>query len=321
MFKIGKLKINGTLTLAPLAGYTDSPYRRIAKNYGAALVITELISADGIIRGNRKTKELLKFSDAERPLGIQIFGSDPDIMTEAAKRAEELQPDFIDINIGCSVRRVLRGGSGAALLSDPELLGRITSGVVKSVRVPVSAKMRIGADENNKNYIEIVNILQDSGIAFISVHGRTRAQGFRGEVDWNAIAEIKAYSKIPVIGNGDIKTHEEAMLRLKSTGCDAVMIGRSAVGNPWIFSGHKPESSEIAKQIKEHLDLMLDFYGEKGIKLFRKHIVKYIRGMKDSARLRAVLVNADTKEEIIEHIDKIGEIIHVGANERQARMP
>jgi tRNA-dihydrouridine synthase B len=306
MIKIGKLEINGNLALAPLAGYTDSPYRQIVKNYGAALVITELISADGIIRGNRKTTELLQFIDTERPLGIQLFGSDPGIMAEAAKKAEELQPDFIDINIGCSVRRVLRGGSGAALLSDPELLGQIASGVVKSVRVPVTAKMRIGTDVNNKNYIEIVNILQESGIAFVSVHGRTRAQGFRGEVDWDAIAEIKAYSRIPVIGNGDIKTHEEAILRLKSTSCDAVMIGRAAVGNPWIFNGKIPTHHEIAKQIKEHLDLMLDFYGDKGIKLFRKHIVKYIRGMKDSAKLRAVLVNANTKEEIVEQIDKFG---------------
>jgi tRNA-dihydrouridine synthase B len=310
MLKIGKLKINGNIALAPLAGYADSPYRQIVKNYGAALVITELISADGIIRGNRKTKELLRFTEAERPLGIQLFGSDQGVMAEAAKRAEEMQPDFIDINLGCSVRRVLRGGSGAALLSDPELLGRIASGVVKSVRLPVSAKIRIGADSDHKNYIEIVNILQDSGIAFIAVHGRTRAQGFKGEVDWDAIAEIKAMSRIPVIGNGDIKTHEEAMVKLKASGCDAVMIGRAAVGNPWIFSGAIPANQWIIKQVKEHLDIMLDFYGEKGIKLFRKHIVKYIRGMKDSAKLRSLLVNAITKEEIIEHIDQFGGIIH-----------
>jgi tRNA-dihydrouridine synthase B len=307
MLKIGNFKITGNITLAPLAGYTDSPYRQIVKNYGAAFVVTELISADGIIRGNRKTKELLRFTDAERPLGIQLFGSDPEVMSEAAKRAEELEPDFIDINIGCSVRRVLRGGSGAALLSDPELLGRIASGVVKSVRVPVSAKMRIGADADNKNYIGIVSVLQNSGISFVAVHGRTRAQGFRGDVDWNAIAEIKAFSRIPVIGNGDIKTYEEAMVKLKSSACDAVMIGRAAVGNPWIFNGTIPTTQEIVKQIKEHLDRMLDFYGEKGIKLFRKHIVKYIRGMKDSAKLRALLVNANTKEEIAEHIDRFGE--------------
>ena len=305
MIQIGNLKINGNLVLAPMAGLTDSPYRCIAKKHGAVLTVTELISAEGIIRGNRKTADLLRFTDAERPIGIQLFGSNPSSMAEAAKRAEELSPDFIDINIGCSVRRVLRGGSGAALLSEPALLGEIASGIVKSVRLPVSAKMRIGIDENKKNFAEIINILQDSGVSFISVHGRTRAQCFRGEADWEAIKEIKSMCRIPVIGNGDIKSHEEAILRLQSSGCDAVMIGRAAIGNPWIFGVQKPGSSEVVRQIIEHLDIMLDFYGEKGIILFRKHIVKYIRGMKESAKLRSVLVNATTKEEIVNQLGKI----------------
>ncbi|MFH0977462.1 MAG: tRNA dihydrouridine synthase DusB [Spirochaetota bacterium] len=305
MIKIGKTKITGSIALAPMAGYTDSPYRQIARRYGAAFVVTELISADGIIRGNRKTSELLRFTDAERPIGIQLFGNDPVVMAEAAKIAGDMQPDFIDINMGCSVRRVLRGGSGAGLLGDPVLLGKIASGVVKSVNLPVSAKIRLGTDAANKNYIEIVNILQDSGIAFVSVHGRTRAQAFKGEADWDAIAEIKAHSRIPVIGNGDIKTHEEAIAKLKSSDCDAIMIGRAAVGNPWIFSGKMPDSNQIAKQIREHLELMLVFYGEKGIVLFRKHVVKYIRCMRDSAKLRALLVNAKTKKEIEDCIEQI----------------
>jgi len=190
-------------------------------------------------------------------------------------------------------------------LSEPALLGEIASGIVKSVRLPVSAKMRIGIDENKKNFAEIINILQDSGVSFISVHGRTRAQCFRGEADWEAIKEIKSMCRIPVIGNGDIKSHEEAILRLQSSGCDAVMIGRAAIGNPWIFGEQKPGSSEVVRQIIEHLDIMLDFYGEKGIILFRKHIVKYIRGMKESAKLRSVLVNATTKEEIVNQLGKI----------------
>ena len=304
MINIGNLKIEGSLALAPMAGFTDSPYRSIARNYGAAFVVTELISAEGIVRMNRKTKELLRFTEAERPIGIQLFGSKPSVMAEAAKKAEELRPDFIDINMGCSVRRVLRGGSGAGLLSDPVLLGKVAAGVVKSTALPVSAKIRIGTDADNRNYAEIMRVLQDSGIAFVTVHGRTRAQAFRGEADWNAIAEIKAKSGIPVVGNGDIKTHEEAMARLASSGCDAVMIGRAAVGNPWIFSGQVPDISTISIQIKKHLDLMLEFYEEKGIKLFRKHIVKYIRGMRDSAKWRALLVNANTKEEIEQHINK-----------------
>ncbi len=318
MLQIGNLKITGNIALAPLAGYTDSPYRRIAKNCGAAFTVTELISADGIIRGNRKTKELLRFTETERPLGIQLFGNNPEVMADAARRAEELKPDFIDINAGCSVRRVLGSGSGAALLSDPELLGRIAAGVVKSVSLPVSAKIRTGRDAGNKNYMEVVSILQNSGIAFIAVHGRTRTQGFKGEADWNAIAEIKAKSTVPVIGNGDIKTYAEAMERLKSSGCDAVMIGRAAVGNPWIFNGSGPAYGEITEQIKKHLDLMLDFYGERGIKLFRKHVVKYIKGMKDSARLRALLVNSNTREEIVEHIDHFSKLTEQGAVSKQS---
>ena len=305
MIKTGNLKIEGSLALAPMAGYTDSPYRRIARKYGAAFTVTELISAEGVVRMNRKTRELLLFSEAERPIGIQLFGSKPGVMAEAAKKCAELSPDFIDINMGCSVRRVLRGGSGAGLLDDPVLLGKVASGIVKSTSLPVSAKIRIGTEADNRNYLETLNILQDSGIAFVAVHGRTRSQAFRGEADWDAIAEIKAKSSIPVIGNGDIKTHEEAMSRLASSGCDAVMIGRAAVGNPWIFNGQTSDIRAISELFKEHLDLMLEFYGDSGIKLFRKHIVKYIRGMRDSAKLRALLVNANTKEEIEEHINKL----------------
>jgi tRNA-dihydrouridine synthase B len=303
MINIGNLKINGNLVLAPMAGLTDSPYRRIAKSHGASLVYTELISAEGILRDNRKTGDLLRFSDVERPVGIQLFGGDPQVMAEAAKRAGDLNPDFIDLNMGCSVRRVLNGRSGAALLSDPETLGQIAYKVVNSVKIPVSAKIRTGIDSQNLNYPEIVNILQDSGISFISVHGRTRSQAFRGEADWDVIKKIKNSSKVPIIGNGDIRSYAEAMVNLESSGCDAVMIGRAAIGNPWIFSGRIPGSMEIADQIKEHLDLMLDFYGEKGIVLFRKHIVKYIRGMKDSAKLRADLVHAVTKNGILRIID------------------
>jgi tRNA-dihydrouridine synthase B len=303
MINIGNIKIDGKIILAPMAGYSDSPYRRIAKSHGSALVYTELISAEGVVRANRKTGDLLRFYEDERPVGIQLFGGDPHVMAEAAKRVGDLNPDFIDINMGCSVRRVLNGRSGAALLSNPEILGKISYEVVKSVNLPVSAKIRIGIDAQNLNYPEIINILQDSGISFITVHGRTRSQAFRGEADWDAIRKIKSSSKVPVIGNGDVKSYAEAMARLESSGCDAVMIGRAAIGNPWIFSGYIPGSMEIAEQIKKHLDLMMDFYGEKGIILFRKHVVKYIRGMKDSAKLRSELVNATRKTEIIDIID------------------
>ncbi len=304
MIEIGNLEINGNIVLAPMAGYTDSPFRRIAREAGAALVITELVSAEGIVRNSRKTTDLLRFSEAERPLGIQLFGNDPGVMAEAARIVEQLSPDFIDINIGCPARRVLKSGSGAALLSSPELVGEIAMRIRASVSIPVSAKIRIGVDAENRNYAEIINILQDSGISFISVHGRTRSQGFTGEVDWNTIKEIKSMCKVPVFGNGDIGSYREALARLDSSGCDAVMIGRAAVGNPWIFGGGEPSVEEIFGQMKTHLDLMLNFYGENGIILFRKHAAKYIRGMENSAKLRAMLMNARTREDVLLNLDR-----------------
>ena len=300
--QIGDLKIESGLVLAPMAGYTDSPYRRIARRHGAGLVFTELISAEGIVRNN-KTVDLLGFNDEERPIGIQIFGNDPDVMAEAASILEKLKPDLIDINAGCSARRVLRSGSGAALLDEPEKLGLIVEKIVNKVSIPVSAKIRIGLDESNKNYQEIVSILEKSGISMISVHGRTRAQAFRGDSDWLIIKEIKRISGIPVIGNGDIISFEEAEVRLKFSECDAVMIGRGAVGNPWIFNGREPDREELLEQIREHLEMMTSFYGDKGIILMRKHLVKYIRNIRNSAKIRALLVNSESAEEILCHLE------------------
>lgn len=303
MIKTGNLNIESNLILAPMAGYSDSPYRRIARRFGAGAVISELISADGIIRRNKKTTDLLRFHEDERPIGIQIFGNDVKIMQEASVIVQEWKPDFIDINLGCSVRRVIKSGSGAALLSNPDQIGEIACNIIKFVSLPVTAKIRIGIDADTKNYAEVVNVLQDSGISFISVHGRTRSQAFRGESDWDIIKEIKIISKIPVIGNGDINSHSEAMSRLNNSGCDAVMIGRGAVGNPWIFCDHIPDEKEFVGQIKEHLDLMLEHYGNSGIILFRKHIAKYIRGLKNSKMLRASLMTANSREEVIDILE------------------
>lgn len=305
MIQIENLIIESDIVLAPMAGYTDSPYRRIARRHGASLVFTELISADGIVRFGKKTMELLKFTQMERPIGIQIFGKNPETMIEAAKIVEELDPDLIDINFGCSVRRVIKNGAGAALLDNPILLKKIAEGIVKSVKVPVSAKIRIGSDENNKNYIQILNMLEDSGISLISVHGRTRKQRFSGNADWNIIKKIKENSTVPIIGNGDIMSYHDALQKQKLSGCNAVMIGRGAIGNPWIFSGYLPNYREIVEQIKEHLRLMTDFYGEKGIILMRKHMVKYIRNMKNSAKIRSLVVNSNSEEEIYSILESI----------------
>lgn len=301
---LADIKVDNPLVLAPLAGYTDSPFRRIARRNGAGIVFTELISSEGVARRIGKSLDLLKFTEEERPIGIQLFGKNPEVMGEAARIAEQAGPDMIDINFGCSVRRVVRSGSGAALLEDPVKLGAVAEAVVKSVKIPVSAKIRTGSDERNKNYLEILHVLQDSGISLLTVHGRTRAQAFKGSADWSVIGEIAENAIIPVIGNGDISTHKEARSRLESSRCSAVMIGRGAVGNPWIFSGHEPGWNEIVNQINEHLEMMVEAYGEKGIILMRKHIVKYIRKRKNSAKLRALLVRAETAEEINRILDE-----------------
>ena len=265
MIKLKNLEICGDLILAPMAGYTDSPFRRIARRHGASLTFSELISAEGIVRGNKKILELLSFTDEERPFGIQLFGNNAAAMGEAAKIVEKLDPDIIDINVGCSVRRINRSGSGAALLRYPDLLGAISRNVVDSVRKPVSAKIRIGDDNESMNYIDIVNLLEDSGISMITVHGRTRAQKFKGKADWSIIRRIREESPVPIIGNGDIISYTDAKEKLDFSGCQAVMIGRGALGNPWIFSEHNPTHGEVIDQIKEHLALMMEFYGERGI--------------------------------------------------------
>lgn len=298
MIQINKLHIDGNLVLAPMSGFTDSPFRRIARKHGAALVFSELISSEGIVRNSKKTMELLRFTDDERPIGIQIFGSNPAVMGEAARRISEAQPDIIDINFGCCAPRVCRGGSGAALLRNPELLGAIARDVVKGGEALVSAKIRTGWDENSLNYMTIVRILEDAGISFISVHGRTRSQRYSDKADWDIIKEINEKSNIPVIGNGDIMSHREAEERQSYSGCPAVMIGRGAIGNPWIFNGREPTIGERIDQIKYHLNLMVELYGDRGIILMRKHLAKYIHGMKDASKTRMRLIQSKNIDEI-----------------------
>ncbi|MCX7678325.1 MAG: tRNA dihydrouridine synthase DusB [Spirochaetes bacterium] len=296
---LGRLRIASPLVLAPMAGYTDSPFRRIARTHGAGFTVTELISAEGIVRGNAKTKKLLIFTESERPIGIQIFGNDVNVMETAAQIVETFLPDFIDINMGCCAPKVCNVGMGAALLKDVTLLGKIAKKVVRAVHVPVSAKIRLGWDFTNLNYREVIHALEDSGVDFITVHGRTRSQMFSGKSDWNAISQIASFSKVPIIGNGDIASYAEAIARLKESNCAAVMIGRGAIGNPWIFSGKLPTFEERIKQIIHHIDLMISMYGEYGIILMRKHLVKYIHGFRGAALFRNQLLHAKERNEVI----------------------
>ena len=305
MIQIKDLNIPGTLVLAPMAGYTDSPFRRIARKQGAVLVFSELISAQGIVRKSRKTWDLLRFTEEERPIGIQIFGNDPDIMGEAAHHISELKPDLIDINFGCCAPKVCKSGSGAALLRQPALIRAIAEKVVEVGQVPVSAKIRIGWDEHTLNYLTVARALQNAGISLITVHGRTRSQRFNDEANWGIIREINHLLSIPVIGNGDISSYSEAQERLRSSGCPAVMIGRGAIGNPWIFSGKTPDISERIDQLREHLALMIAFYGQRGIILTRKHLVKYMHGIKNASRMRNRLVHAESIDEIHRILDSM----------------
>ena len=298
--QLNDLSIKGKIFLAPVAGFSDSPFRKIAIKHGAAMVVTELISSEGIIRENKKTIDLLKFDETERPIGIQIFGNKPEVMAEAAHVVEKINPDCIDINFGCPAPKVVKmgEGAGAALLLNPDKLLSIVQAVVNAVSLPVTAKIRLGWNNETKNYKEVVTALEEGGIKLIAVHGRTASQKYNGLADWNAIEEIAHFAKVPIVGNGDIKTYDEALSRLKSSGCTAVMVGRGAFGNPWIFSGKNPTKAEIISQMKEHLQFMMDYYGPWGLILMRKHYVKYIHDYRNSSLIRGKLVRAESEDEI-----------------------
>ncbi|MCL2026112.1 MAG: tRNA dihydrouridine synthase DusB [Leptospirales bacterium] len=303
--KLGPIEIDNPLVLAPVAGFTDSPYRRIARRFGCGFSMTELVSAEGIIRNNKKTMELLEFTDEERPLGIQIFGRDREVMAKAAKIVSALEPDFIDINMGCPARKVCKDGlgSGAALLKNPSLAEEIAADVVDAVSLPVSAKIRIGWDASSVNFKDIIGGLCRAGVSFISVHGRTKTQGYGGYADWEAIGAAAEVSAVPVIGNGDVQSRDEAAKRLESTRCAAVMVGRAACANPWIFSGSRPPIGEIVSIIKEHLALNIAHYGDFGLILMRKHIVKYIHGIYGASYYRAALNAAVDVDEVYKILD------------------
>ena len=304
---LGKIEVSSGILLAPVAGFTDSPFRRIARRHGAGLVVTELVSAEGIVRKNRKTEALLKFHADERPLAIQIFGKDPSVMAHAAAVVGEYKPDLIDLNMGCPSPKICNAGngSGAALLLHPDKIEAIAKAVVQSVKIPVSAKIRIGWDEKNKNFLEVIKALEQGGISLVFVHGRTRSQYYGGTADWDAIRAIREESSIPVVGNGDIGSLDEAQDRINSSGCPAVMIGRAALGNPWIFCGTKPSIREIVDQAKEHLGMMLDFYGERGLILMRKHFVKYVHAVRNASKIRSRLVTSTQRDEINDLLDTL----------------
>lgn len=302
-FTIRDIPVYGDVILSPMAGFSDKPYRLICREYGSAMSYTEFVSADGILHGNERTMQMLEFDRSESPMVFQIFGNDERRLEEAARRIEPLGPDIIDINMGCSVRKVSGRGSGAALLRDPAKIGRIFKRLTKALSVPVTGKIRLGWDESSLNYLEVARVMEDNGAALIAIHGRTKAQSYKGQARWEPIAEIKQAVSIPVIGNGDVKCVADIERMKHHTGCDGVMIARAAIGNPWIFrrkDTHQVTLAEKSALIYRHLELMLDFYGEeRGLVLFRKHIVKYVRGLAHITKVKQQLVTCTQPEEFI----------------------
>lgn len=296
-----------------MAGFSDIPFRLICREFGMSMSYTEVISMDGVLWKNPKTFKLLDFRPVERPVTFQILGNDEDKITEACRMIEPLGPDIIDVNMGCSVSDIAGKGAGAGLLKTPSKIGRIFSKLTKVLRVPVTGKIRLGWDNKSRNYLEVARILEDNGASLIAVHGRTRSQFFFGKADWDAIAEVKQAVKIPVIGNGDVKCVADIERIKQHTGCDGVMIGRAAIGHPWIFQykdRNQVSFHEKIDLIRQHLSHMLEYYGQDiGVVLFRKHVIKYIMGMHNATELRPSLLKCTSSAEILElitsHIDRI----------------
>lgn len=308
--RIGNVTLDNNIILAPMAGVTDLPFRLLCKEQGAGLLCMEMVSAKAIYYNNKNTESLMEIDERERPVSLQLFGSDADIMSEMAKKIEEKPFDILDINMGCPVPKVAGNGEGSALMKKPELVREIVSKVVKATCKPVTVKIRKGFDESCVNAVEIAKIIEDCGAAAVAVHGRTREQYYSGRADWDIIRQVKEAVSIPVIGNGDVTGPESAKRMLEETGVDGIMIGRAARGNPWIFGQikeyletgtfpQKPELSEVREMMLRHAKMQLECKGEyTGIREMRKHVAWYTAGYPNSAKLRAKINEVETYQEL-----------------------
>lgn len=308
--KIGPVHIAGRVVLAPLAGITDTAFRYLCRQFGAALVFTEMISADGLVRGNTNTLRYLYFNQTERPLGIQLFGSDPDILAESARLAARQGPDLIDLNLACPVKKVTKRMAGAALLRDLPRVEQICQAVVQAVDIPVTVKIRSGWNSDSIVAVDVAQLAQNCGIAAITIHPRTQKMNFSGKADWDIIAQVKETVSIPVTGSGDVTSPQDAENMLNQTHCDAVMIGRACLGQPWIFQhiNHYLETGEQLRQptiqerfeiASQHLGTVVREKGEPwGIRTMRKHLIWYTKGMPGAAQLRQDIFRAETPEDV-----------------------
>ncbi len=315
--KIGNVEIKNNIALAPMAGVTDLPYRILCKEMGCGLLYTEMVSAKAILYKNKNTEPLLETNESENPIAVQLFGSDPEIMGNMARKlCEERTFDIIDINMGCPVPKIVNNHEGSALMKNPKLVEEILTNIVSKVDRPVTIKIRKGFDEQNVNAVEIAKVAESCGVSAIAVHGRTREQYYSGNADYKVIADVKHNVSIPVIGNGDIRGIEDAKRIYEETGCDGIMIGRAARGNPWIFRdiadyfekgviNEPPDRQEVKKMILRHAGLLIKYKGEyTGIREMRKHVAWYTTGMPHSSNIRNMVNQTENYDELAELIEK-----------------
>lgn len=312
-FFIDDLPINGRLILAPMDGISDLPYRSLCRQFGSAISYSSFVGAIEILQGSEKAWRELRFLPEERPVALQIFDNSVERLTQASRQIVSLKPDMIDINMGCSVRRVSGRGAGAGLLRDPDQISEIIHTLTNELDCPITAKIRLGWDDNSLNYRDVAKRIEDNGGALIAVHARTREQAYGGTANWDAIAQIKAAVRIPVIGNGDVEIVADIDRMLEHTGCDGVMIGRGAIGNPWIFQRRERDDvslDELARVISIHLEKMLDFYGvDRGLILFRKHLVRYLRPINLEELKRRELLTCTDLDRFMGLMSEIGIVL------------